>query len=166
MCYALCRTNIKNDCLLGAGNQEGKMSLGRRQKVLNPIFLGVIALLLLSCSATQPQEDAKKRIESNYKNMVKVVSFKETDSRNMDLAGKKIYKMTYEAEIEYLDDVVVARAGGRVHEIRKGLKSPMEDSAEEFKRGAREKIKGSFVFQWANAWRLVPEHVEKGEEKK
>lgn len=124
------------------------MSLAKNRNTIISIFLGVITLLLFSCSTSPSETEAKKAIASQYRNLVKVVSFVETNAQQGELAGIKFYKMEYEAQIEYLENVVLNKFMGEVVEIRKGKKSPYDFMGREIRKGTKEKIKGLMTKCW------------------
>ena len=65
------------------------------------------------------------------------------------MAGIRFYKMEYEAEIEYLDDVIRGPFGGIIDIKHKNSRMPGY-----IKKGSREKIKGELLFEETkNGWR-------------
>lgn len=118
------------------------------------IFM-ILVFLLSACSMNPSEADARKVVEKQYKDLVRVVSLKETNAQKAELAGIKFYEMEYDAEIEYLDDVVIEKFMGEINGIRKGKRGPFDFLGREIKKGTREKIKGALTFeQTKKGWRV------------
>ena len=112
-----------------------------RKFVVFAIFLlGISALY--GCSSKPSEKAVVSNIENKYQNLVKVVNFKETNAQEGEFMGIKFYLMAYEAEIEYVEDVVLYKFGAVELMERKGKKM-----GREIKKGTRKKISGTLDFE-------------------
>jgi hypothetical protein len=145
--------------LIAETERRGK---GMKKKTLlsflNAVAIFTLLFLLFSCSTNPSGADGTKALESRYKNLVKVVSFKETNAQEGELLGVKIYSMKYEAEIEFTDDVLVKNMMGEIS-ISKG--KPGDGSfvafmgGKPFKKGTKTKITGELTFsKTKNGWQI------------
>jgi hypothetical protein len=137
---AQCGNNLSG----GQVNQKNKKNRG---VIPAMVFIGIVAsilLLLFSSSNSPSHSDAKKRLEQRYLNSINILTFNETNAKEGELFGVKVYEMQYEAEIEYLDDLIV-----NPFEIRKGELIPFENlfGGHQVKKGTREKIAGAILFE-------------------
>jgi hypothetical protein len=87
------------------------------RKNLTKVKLALTVLLsfslLAACSktASNPDESIGRQVFQNLnkkgveQNIIKINSFKKTNGQSYEMLGVKHYKLDYEAEIEYLEDV-------------------------------------------------------------
>ncbi len=92
------------------------------------VFCLVPVLLLAGCSSVPTSWAGKKVLSMKWAEEARVVSFKSTKEQDMEFLGKRIYRMDYEAEIEYVKDV------------------PGILFIQGHKKGDREKVTGTLTF--------------------
>jgi hypothetical protein len=68
----------------------------------------ILCPLLLGCSSTPSEGDAKRIIEQQIKDesegRMKLIYFRKTNAQKREVAAVKFYQLEYEAEIEFQDD--------------------------------------------------------------
>lgn len=77
----------------------------------------------------------------------------ETNTQQGESAEIKFYKMEYEAEIEYMDDVVLKKFMSKVIQIRKDKKSAFDFMGREIRKGTKEKKVLLTFEQTKKGWR-------------
>jgi len=121
------------------------------------VLLGTIALFLVflfsACSAKPSEADGKKAFEDGSyfrrdlkEGSVAIKGFKKVNGQTMEAFGVKLYKMEYEAEIEYLKE-----EGGF-------LFPPYI-----YKKGDIRRVKGTIMFeQTEKGWKVRDVTIPKG----
>lgn len=68
-------------------------------------FFLVPVILLSGCSSVPTSGVGKKVLSMKWAEEAKVISFKSFKEEELELFGNRIFRMSYEAEIEYVKDV-------------------------------------------------------------
>ena len=140
----------------------------RLDNVLKTVLLCLVlvtALLLIGCSSVPSSDDAKgiiqERINKESEGRIKLVSFQKTNGQEGELLGVKIYQLSYQGEIEFLEDCKwekgMAVNLGEVHyrtvKVKPGAKDFWQNWDDQMhgrqivKKGHKEKISGNVVFE-------------------
>lgn len=120
-----------------------------------------IALLAVMCSGSNSkptEDDARKAVEKTYSSYAEVTSFHKTNGQLRKVQGVQIYKMDYEAEIEYTKNGIERNFMGRFSGFtEKENPQPFDKAFGTIrKKGEGRRIVGSITFEKTEkGWRPV-----------
>jgi hypothetical protein len=120
-----------------------------------------IAFLTVMCSESTPkptEADASRAVEKTYSSYAQLTSFRKTNGQLRKIQGVEIYKIDYEAEIEYTKSGIERNVMGRFSSFtEKENPQPFEKALGTMRnKGDRRRIMGSITFEKTEkGWRPV-----------
>lgn len=124
-------------------------------RAVAPLGFALVAAVLTACSSSpseaDPRDALSSRIEREAEGRIRLVDFKKTNGVRAEVAGVSAYRLEYEAEIEFLQDVWWGCPMGLCFETVTGAPGSLNfylyQGKKHANRGQRETVTGALEFR-------------------